>query len=56
MCVSKKGDATTLKRSGFDFERGRSKLGGGGRSTTVCRFGENAVCFIIATEGMRQQI
>ena len=32
--------AGTLKHGGFEFERGRPKREGG-RSATVCRFGEN---------------
>ena len=39
-CASKNCGAGTLKHGAFKFERGRPKREGG-RSATVCRFGEN---------------
>ena len=39
-CASKNCGAGTLKHGAFEFERGRPKREGG-RSATVCRFGEN---------------
>ena len=41
-CASKNCGAGTLKHGAFEFERGRPKHEGG-RSATVCRFGENPV-------------
>ena len=57
-CVSKNCGAGTLKHGAFEFERRRPKREGG-RSATVCRFGENPAvyaCLNLLPLGHRMQI